>query len=203
MIFRISSFFSKVIIKEHLIDEKDVAMQEYGFQIMLANLFNFCIVVVIGLVSGEILKALVFYVVFISLRIHSGGFHANSYGCCFLLFGTICAACIFLSNWFLKNNCIFQPFIIACTVNGLCVYTMAPIPHVNRQISDEEKVLFRKKSWIVLFVWVMAGTILLATEFRYIVPSIAVALLEVSILMLVASCYLHKERGEENEEGLS
>lgn len=52
MIDRISRFFLKTIIKEHLIDEKDAALQKYGFQIMLANLFNFCIVVIIGLVSG-------------------------------------------------------------------------------------------------------------------------------------------------------
>lgn len=203
MIFKISELFSRAVMKEHIVDEKDVALHEYGFQIMLANLFNLCIIVVIGLVSGDLLKSMVFYVVFISLRIYTGGFHASSYRRCFLLFSTICVTCIIASNWLLKHNFILLPFLISAIILGIAIYFMAPIPHENRQISSEEKVLFKNKSWLVYSVWIIIAVILLVTEFWYIVSIITVTLLAVSILMVVSGCTIHNERGDESEKNLS
>lgn len=68
-----------MLCRENIITDNDVEMYEYGFQITMANIINFVVVLLIGILSKSLLYSLMFYFVFVSMRIYCGGYHAKSY----------------------------------------------------------------------------------------------------------------------------
>lgn len=78
MLIQITKYIVKILLHEKIITQEDVEVYEYGCQITLANIINFIIVLVIGLIFKSVIQAGIFYLSFISLRIFCGGYHANS-----------------------------------------------------------------------------------------------------------------------------
>lgn len=81
---RISAYLSTLLLQEKIItaDEKDT--YKYGFEITIANMINGLIVLSVGLGLNMLAEAILFYLVFVSLRFFCGGYHADSYIKCFL-----------------------------------------------------------------------------------------------------------------------
>ncbi len=76
--------------REDVIKEDELEVCSYGLQITLANLINFIIMLSIGILYGAPWEMGIFYAVFISLRFFCGGYHADTYRKCFLMFGITC-----------------------------------------------------------------------------------------------------------------
>lgn len=83
---RISAYLSTLLLQEKIItaDEKDT--YKYGFEITIANMINGLIVLSVGLGLNMLAEAILFYLVFVSLRFFCGGYHADSYIKCFFSF---------------------------------------------------------------------------------------------------------------------
>lgn len=70
---RISAYLSTLLLQEKIItaDEKDT--YKYGFEITIANMINGLIVLSVGLGLNMLAEAILFYLVFVSLRFFCGG----------------------------------------------------------------------------------------------------------------------------------
>jgi len=70
---RISAYLSTLLLQEKIItaDEKDT--YKYGFEITIANMINGLIVLSVGLGLNMLAEAILFYLVFVSLRFFFGG----------------------------------------------------------------------------------------------------------------------------------
>lgn len=86
MICTISAYLTALLIKEQIITRTEKEIYEYGFEITIANLINGLIILCVGSGLHLFIEAILFYLVFVSLRFFSGGYHANSYIRCFLSF---------------------------------------------------------------------------------------------------------------------
>ena len=94
LICKLSAMLAGMLEREKIIRAEDRAVYEYGFQITIANITNALIVLLIGLITHSIVRVLIFYTVFLSMRMFCGGFHAKTYTRCFCLFGTTCLLCM-------------------------------------------------------------------------------------------------------------
>ncbi len=77
--------------------------------------------------------------VFVSIRIFSGGYHANSYGKCFTLFAITCFLYLFMVQEILLyggNQTVL--FLAAVVFLGGMILKKAPIAHVNRPLSQKQ-----------------------------------------------------------------
>lgn len=186
MIYKLSIFLTNLLCNENIIYENDRDTYEYGFQITMANIINFIIVIFIGFIFQSIIQALLFYSVFISIRIYSGGFHAKSYGRCFALFALICIVCmggsyLLMNSWFL---CYIS--ILAVITQSICTYKMAPMEHDNRPLNTDERKKFRARSWQMFFIWVAVIMFSLLNGKAAVASMVTVTLISVSILMIMA-----------------
>lgn len=77
MICKLSAMLAGMLEREKIIRAEDRAVYEYGFQITIANITNALIVLLIGLITHSIVRVLIFYTVFLSMRMFCGGFHAK------------------------------------------------------------------------------------------------------------------------------
>lgn len=193
-IYKLSSFLTGILRQNEIIEDDKTELCTYGIQITLANLINFVIAFSIGFITNSLVEMSIFYVVFVSLRYFCGGYHAKSYGQCFSLFGITCLSYLLIRNGILKytENAMWL-WIMAAALLGICVFLKAPIEHINRPFTEEERKLFRKRSIQVYIIWLMAGTILWMAQMEHLAVCFIGVFFIVSIFMII-------ERRNEHEE---
>lgn len=171
--------------REQIITEDELELSEYGLQITMANMINFVIMSTIGFMFGSIWEMLLFYAVFVNLRVYCGGYHADSYGKCFCMFALTCMAAMLGIKAIVLHG-VTQAVVLATAalVQLFCIYKWAPIEHVNRPATPQEKRHFRKKSFWIFGFWFMVGIGLWYRQQYRFVASVINGFLLVSIYML-------------------
>lgn len=194
MIYKVSGCITRLLCKESIIPEDQMELYDYGFQITIANAANFVIALLIGFCFHAVPQMAFIYCIFVSLRFFCGGYHANSYGRCFLLFAATCMACLWAAEWMAgcrEGRLLLLP--TSLLLLGLCIWKRAPVENPNRPMTDVEKKIFKKRSIQTYSFWTTLGIILWALHQASLTASLISAFIAVSILMIL------KEGGNENE----
>lgn len=134
MISKASSYLTSLLLREQIIVAEDRETYEYGFEITIANLVNGLIVLLIGAGFHRLPDAVLFYLVFVSLRFFCGGYHADSYLGCFLSFALTTALCLMISGLAVQYVKVAAGLSFMATMAlWIYIFRMAPIEHENRQ----------------------------------------------------------------------
>ncbi len=185
MISMVAAYLVSLLLKEQIIAEEDQETYEYGFEITMANLINGIIVLLIGAGLRRLPEALLFYLVFVSLRFFCGGYHADSYLGCFCSFALTTALCVVASGWIAGYTKIKTAALFSAAAAALwfCVLKKAPIEHENRPLTQKERLLFRKRSIQTGGFWTITGIILWLVSRMQMAASLISAFIAVTILM--------------------
>lgn len=160
-IYQIASIITARLCDEKIIQSEDMEMCNYGILISMANLFNFAIAFCIGYFTNSLWEIGLFYIIFVSIRFFTGGYHADSYSKCFLLFAITCMVHLGIVKLIEAsvNNQVWI-IIIAISLLGGCILKYAPIENENRPLSVVERRKFRIKSIMLYLFWSFVGIIL-------------------------------------------
>ncbi len=184
MIYKTSSYLSSLLQKKGIISESQIELYEYGFQITIANFINFAISFLTGILFHSVMEAALFYFVFVSLRFFCGGYHADSYERCFVLFAVTNIACLFaariLSAW---EGYIGVCFFISVLWLAWSIWMKAPVEHPNRPLSRQEKFLFKRRAIQTYCFWTGTGIILLICGFSQLAANLISTFIAVTIVM--------------------
>lgn len=194
MIHKISAIITHFLCKESIIPRDQMEFYDYGFQITIANIVNFVIALLLGICFHSVLKMAFIYCIFVSLRLFCGGYHADTYGKCFLLFAVTCMACLWAAEW-MAGHMWIQRLLLPASLFflGLCIWKRAPVENPNRPMTADEKKIFKKRSFQIYSLWTVSGIILWAAHQEHLTASFISAFIAVSILMIL------KEGGNRNE----
>lgn len=96
MIKRLSIRMTNKLIHEGVINEQYYDLYKYGIEITISSIIGFLLILVIGVICQNIICSLIYYVIFVCLRMLTGGFHATSYLKCNSLF---CLITIFVLSF--------------------------------------------------------------------------------------------------------
>ena len=175
---RISAYLSTLLLQEKIItaDEKDT--YKYGFEITIANMINGLIVLSVGLGLNMLAEAILFYLVFVSLRFFCGGYHADSYIKCFFSFGLTIIVCLSFSVRLAQYEEL----------------KMAPIEHKNRILIEDERRIFRRRSIQIYIFWLVVGIILWMVRLVQMETSLISAFIAITILMRIGGISNYEKR---------
>ena len=174
-----------------IVDDETSQVCQYGFEIIISTLVGFLLVVIIGLCCGELLSAILFYTIFVGVRLSTGGYHATTHLRCKLLLCVCCLSTI-LTTIFFENyyNIKVQTIIILFYL--LTVFLFSPIEHPNAPLDNFAMKRNRGISFILAIV-IMLGYF----EFKKIAMVSSLTLLVVVILMLLSK---FNEKRKPNEK---
>lgn len=151
MYSKISKYITTLLIKDECIELEDYEIYEYSIEVVISDFIYFCVAVLTAIITKTILETLLFYCGFISIRKYAGGYHADSYCKCHILF---------LSNQFVMI--LFQfllpkdllPYItIAITLlSVICIFLFAPVANRNRELTKHEYNKFFLYSRVVSII---------------------------------------------------
>ena len=192
---RISAYLSTLLLQEKIItaDEKDT--YKYGFEITIANMINGLIVLSVGLGLNMLAEAILFYLVFVSLRFFCGGYHADIYIKCFFSFGLTIIVCLSFSVRLAQyEELILIPFWITAVILGWHIIKMAPIEHKNRILIEDERRIFRRRSIQIYIFWLVVGIILWMVRLVQMETSLISAFIAITILMRIGGISNYEKR---------
>lgn len=137
------------------------AVYIYGFELSLSSLAVMSSVFILSCLCGAVYTSIIFSLIFVSIRLFSGGYHAKTYGHCFILSNAVYLACF-------CTACLIQMLRITflCPVLALLsmavVFVLAPVEHKNHPMSNTS---YRKNRKIALAFTTCEGVSILAAFF--------------------------------------
>lgn len=98
MITSLAQRIANFLFKNNAIDEKKIDIYIYGFEIIISSCINIIIATILGILFSQLIECLIFLLSFIFLRKYCGGYHANTYSKCNIIFTIITASVMLVSS---------------------------------------------------------------------------------------------------------
>lgn len=155
MINKISSKIVEILIKHSLVENEDKELYLYGFFILLSQILYFIIVITIGILFNVIFESIIFYITFQFIRRYAGGYHAKTETRCEILSTLSILCCIVL----IKLSKMYDIRIVLLSVSlvfAVLIFILCPLDTPERPLNDKEYKYFRKISWMILSLIIIA-----------------------------------------------
>lgn len=171
-------------------DKKEI--YSYGFKLLLADIINFSLVIVLGVLIKQPTAAVVFLISLYCIRKYTGGFHAKTFFLCRMsMLFTAFSVMIISKIVFTQSDCIY--YVVSFNIISVfIIILLAPIENPKKKLTINRKKKNKRKAIIVSIIMSIISYIFL--EYYYGVV-VSVTLLAVAILMIIGLIY---GKGEQN-----
>lgn len=196
MIRHISKSLTNLLSKNNIIDENKKDIYTYGYEIMISNLLGLSITLVLGAIISNVWYAVLFYIAFVSVRQFTGGFHANSYLSCNIIF-TATVALVLIASSALTMCCSSYYYAIVFSAHIIILFCFSPVDNKHKPLSQREKKKHKKTGIALSLFWCVVAVVF---RFLWLQASvtITVTLVAISVLLLIGNL---KEGRCNNEKG--
>ena len=172
-----------LLIKNKIVDIEKRDECVYGAEVLLLNLSNILTTLIISILTKSMLHFAAFMLIFVPIRIFTGGFHAKTSESCYLLTSFIYALtvlCVKLLPELYSNI----PAIITLAVLIVPIVLFAPVEHKNNPLTPDE----RKRNRLISIVLTAVDSLIFVTLFILSIStatSVMIFMAVDSILMLI------------------
>ena len=185
MITALAQIISGYLIKNKIIDNTKLDIYIYGFEIMISNIICFGMGLVIGAVCSEFIECILFLIVFILLRRYCGGYHAETYLKCDIIFMTNILL-VMLMLKFISAYSLFFHFIIAI-ISIIFIIQLATVENKYKPLKKKEKKRHKILAIItnILIISVSSAMYFIITKFALTIDiSVTTVVLSMGIEVL-------------------
>ncbi len=184
MIESLSDKLTSKLVDKRTIKISEYNFYKYGFEIMISTLIGMIETLIIGVVLNSILLSVVFYIVFTSLRFFTGGYHADTYLNCKIIFGITCLMSTIISKYFYS---IFKmPYIIIMgLIYLIIVILLCPCENKHKKLTEQIK----RKNKIISIIYsilILSASIFLYNSYKKISVVILITTIFVGIYVCIA-----------------
>lgn len=145
MLSLLSKRISLFLCGNHVIEKEEIEIYQYGFEIILSSLIGFILSIAVGCCLGMFFYALLYYGIFVILRLFTGGFHANTYLSCNLVFLLVSLSTLGISKIMMYTNIYsIVAHIIIIFISAAVVIKFAPIENENKPLNFEKRIRNQK-----------------------------------------------------------
>ncbi len=169
-------------------DEKEI--YQYGYELLISDIFSFLILSIIGIFSKLIIETYVFYITFVLTRRFCGGYHADTYFKCHIS-TLIVYTLIMIISFLVSQFGIAFLNLILISFYFITALVYAPIENQNKPLETEDKIKFRKLSFMFGGIFAVICLLLMLVSDRL---SLVVSLtLSASAMLMVIERYKNEE----------
>ena len=149
---------------------------------LISHLMFLIIACVFGLILGCMFESIIFYVAFQFIRRYAGGYHASTETKCEMFSTLSILACIVVIR-LSKTYDIHTVLLIIGTLSAACIFAFCPLDTPEKPLSEKEFKYFRKVSWLILLVIIVAIVVSYIFKFRIVTVPCCLSLILESILL--------------------
>ena len=185
MLNRLSENIADFIFSQGCFERKLLPVYSYGISLFISSLLGVVLVLSAGILTGNFLKAVLFLLAFIFLRLYTGGLHFNSFILCNTITTLTFLAALTAENFISQlkeSNIVYSAFMLFSVTVTL---TLSPVSHPNKPLSFQDKRRFRLISALILLAHYLLYTILkgiIGTEIIIVTDFISSAYIIIGLL---------------------
>lgn len=147
MIYKLSKTIAYFFVRQKFISDKQLITYTYCFEIFISTILFWCSIFFLAWYTNLLIPSILYYFTFYCFRTTIGGYHANTHFRCYVL--SIATFILFLLfAKFLPNKFYFT--LLFFVLSSIIIIRYAPVAHINKPFSQEERLTFRKRSFILL-----------------------------------------------------
>lgn len=193
MINKITSAIVETQIKAGFLQDEDRGIYQYGYTLVLETLLNILVGIVIGLVFKAIDTIMIFWLLYIPLRIFCGGWHAEKSWQCLIASNTILVFVIKAETMMIPE--INAWFVVLLEILlALVLMILAPVPTKQKPIAAKEKSRFKRNCIVILVIELSVSL------FVYRVRNIIMIAYSVLLISLIMQMIINRKTGWYNSE---
>ncbi len=182
MINKLSTRLTERLLSNGAISDEDKDLYIYGLFMLISQLMFFIIACIFGLVLNCIIESIIFYIAFQFIRKFAGGYHASTETRCEVLSTLSILACIVVIR-LSKTYDIQTVLLLITTLSAVCIFVFCPLDTPEKPLSYKEFKYFRKISWLILLVIVVAIIVSYVFKFQVVTVPCCLSLILESILL--------------------
>lgn len=147
-------------------DEEMLDVYKYGIEITLSSVLNFCLIIICSLVLRDIKAGIVFMILFILLRSYTGGYHAETYLRCNIVFVCTFFAAYFIAWVFEYMDSDITVFVITA-ISYIPIAVFSPVKNRHKFLSEAKRKRSRIISAVIYFIAFLLVIFLCCNNVRY------------------------------------
>lgn len=164
----------------------------YILQNIINGLFQFIIILLISYFLGVFVEGLVCSIVFSSIRLFSGGYHAKTYKSCLLYTTVIITSISLLSHYIYLHN--YYSTYINLILFLFCIgaiYKNSPCSnrHIQTISKNKQKKLIRRSLLTTIFWFTISIYLIINNLYLNIIPAIGISAFTVGLLLIICINY--------------
>ena len=129
--------------KHQIIQEKEIAVYTYGFEVMFSSLVSVLLISVLSLLFRAPSAWIIFLIGFVPGRVTAGGYHASTQLRCHMIFSTAFVGLLLVRGY--QN---FTPMfaVVTAIIELIAILCLSPIEAINKPLKQKVKLANRKRS---------------------------------------------------------
>ena len=137
-----ASLVVDLLIRHQIIENQQAPIYQYGFEILISSAITCMIAVGLGIAFKCLFASLLYFGMFVVLRSICGGYHANTYWQCNMVFFFVTTIVLALFRFLpISKFNELHYCIIALSILITAVY--APVENKNKPLTKKQKTIFR------------------------------------------------------------
>lgn len=122
----------------------------YGIEICLSSLIGIIAILIISFMIGRFFEGILYIITLFIIRSCTGGYHAQTYFKCNLIYIFSFLCTIKFYNFLSKQYLIFNNYfcLIIMIISIIIIWLYAPVENVNKKINEKSKKKFKRLSII-------------------------------------------------------
>ena len=138
MIHSVALIIADFFVSKDVITEEEEEVCAYGMELIISGIISIALVLIIGLITGNIWYSVVYNMMMVVIRIYTGGYHADTHIRC-----NVCYCMRFLISIALlrvKKHIKTELAIWIIALAGYLIIVLnAPLEHHNKKLTMKQK----------------------------------------------------------------
>lgn len=176
---KIADAITEWMIEKCIIRRKDKKIYITGICQFISIILDFLGIVLIGIVFGEIIRILLFSILFMLLQRYAGSYHAKTRIRCY--FGSMCIVTI---------NSVFFAYVTfsmgiltgLLVMSDISINVLAPVENCKKRLDNMEKTVYGRKTYIISAIYTLIYICLLIFGLKYFSQIIVQVLISVACI---------------------
>lgn len=185
MITLLGKNISLFLCRKNIIAKEEADIYQYGFEAILSTILGLIITLLIGLAFSMVLFSVIYYGIFVIVRQLTGGYHADSYLKCNILFSFVTFFVLGMTKLIYSSQMYTLPMhLMLLIIAAICIWRFAPVENLNKPLTPKQKNRNHKASMIILLVLCILSSALYTFKTDFAVL-IALTLFSISMLIII------------------
>ena len=128
---------AEILVRHGKISDAQINLYKYGFELLFSTAITLGFILLLSVFGGYVSQIIIFLLYFIPIRIVAGGYHAKSYGRCFVLTNFISISCIEISRYMWEIKSIFVEILLVVSFAAACKYIWDNAPIIPNRYKEK------------------------------------------------------------------